>query len=60
MSIETQRKKTPVSLLNEWAMRISGSTRSTIIVSYVLISITGQIHKPIFTYMCQVQDKTGS
>lgn len=59
MSTETQRRKTPVSLLNEWAMCSSEYTKKTKLVSYVLMTITGKTHKPIFTFMCQVQDKIG-
>lgn len=28
-------------------------------VSYELIAVTGQAHRPIFTYMCKVLNKTG-
>lgn len=29
------------------------------VVSYELIAVTGQAHRPVFTYMCRVLDKTG-
>lgn len=53
--VETQQNKTPISLLNEWAM--NGKKKSE--VSYTLVAITGNAHSPIFTYTCQFQDKTG-
>lgn len=51
MNIETQKMKTP--------MRGDRYGRK-ITVSYMLIVATGNPHKPIFTYMCQVNDKTGN
>jgi len=40
-------------------MRNCGSNKNTKPVFYMLIAITGQINTPIFTYMCQIKDKTG-
>lgn len=59
-TIEPQKSKTPISLLNEWAMRGDGSReKKPLVVSYTLVAITGHAHKPIFTYMCRINDKTG-
>ncbi|XP_026820424.1 uncharacterized protein LOC113559025 isoform X2 [Rhopalosiphum maidis] len=55
MIAKTQKNKTAISLLNEWAMRGDGTHR-TFDVSYVLMAITGHAHKPIFTYMCQIDN----
>lgn len=54
--VETQLNKTPISLLNEWAMR----GKKKYVVSYSLIAINGNMNKPIFTYVCQVNDMTGN
>lgn len=58
-TVETQQKKTPISVLNEWAMRNQGSNNKKSIVSYTLVAVTGLAHRPIFTYACQVHNKTG-
>lgn len=53
-------QKSPVSLLNELSHRDHESgKKKRIIVSYMLMDITGQSHRPIYTYMCRVNDKTG-
>lgn len=56
---ETQKKKTPISLLNELAMQGDKYGRK-ITVSYILVAITRNSHKPMFTYMCLLYDKTGN
>lgn len=58
-TVQSQKSKTPISLLNEWAMRGDGSCEKKQLVSYTLVAITGQAHRPIFTYMCRLNDKTG-
>ncbi|VVC27127.1 Hypothetical protein CINCED_3A003642 [Cinara cedri] len=52
-----QQKKTPISVLNEWAMRGTNGVQKKIVVSYVPLAISGFAHKPIFTFMCQVLNK---
>jgi len=60
VTADTQQKKKPITLLNEWAqMSDGGSNKKQTNVSYTLVAITGQAHQPIFTYVCQVHDKTG-
>uniref|UniRef100_A0A2S2PDG6 RISC-loading complex subunit tarbp2 n=1 Tax=Schizaphis graminum TaxID=13262 RepID=A0A2S2PDG6_SCHGA len=54
MIAKTQKNKTAISLLNEWAMRGDGT--KPFVVSYMLMAITGHAHKPIFTYMCQIDN----
>lgn len=51
-----QQSKTAISLLNEWAMR-GCEEKKPIVVSYVLVAITGFAHGPVFTYMCQIHNK---
>jgi len=58
MIAKTQKNKTAISLLNEWAMRGDGT--KPFVVSYALMAITGHAHKPIFTYMCQIDNIKGS
>jgi len=60
ITVETQKNKTAISLLNEWAMRGDGCEgKKPFDVSYVLTGITGHAHKPIFTYMCQTHNMKG-
>ncbi|XP_025198322.1 uncharacterized protein LOC112596755 [Melanaphis sacchari] len=49
---QTQKNKTAISLLNEWAMR--GEEKKPFVVSYLLVDVTGHAHNPRFTFMCQV------
>lgn len=58
MIAKTQEKKSPISVLNQWA--VGGKGKKSIAVSYVLTGVTGQSHKPIYTYMCQIHNTTGS
>lgn len=58
-NIKTQQKKTPISVLNEWAMRGTNGVPKKIVVSYIPLAISGFAHKPIFTFMCQVLNKKG-
>lgn len=59
-SVETDTNKTFITLLNEWAMRGNRSNiNKKCLVSYELVAITGNAHKPVFTFMCLVNDKTG-
>lgn len=51
-----QKKKTPMTILNEWSMCF-GEKKS---VSYILVAIAGSAHKPIYTYVCQADDITGT
>lgn len=55
-TVETQLNKTPISLLNEWAMR----GKNKYVVSYLLVAITGNTNKPKFTYVCRVNDIIGN
>jgi hypothetical protein len=60
MAVTTQSKKTPMTLLNDWAMLGDGSKNNKrIAVSYELISIEGSIHKPTFMYECRVLKNIG-
>lgn len=59
ITIQPQRSKTPITLINEWAMRGDGSCKKKT-VSYTLVAITGHAHRPIYTYMCRVDDITGT
>jgi len=58
MIANTQEDKSPISILNQWAK--GGKGKKSFAVLYVPIDVTGQSHKPIFTYMCQVHNTTGS
>lgn len=59
-SVEMGSKKTFITLLNEWAMHRNGSNKNrTCLVSYEFVAITGNAHKPVFTFMCRVNNKTG-
>lgn len=60
VTLEVQQKKTPITLLNEWAMREGNSCENKKFVLYELVAITGSGHRPIFTYKCQANDKTGN
>ncbi|CAH1731600.1 unnamed protein product [Aphis gossypii] len=56
MIAKTQENKSPISVLNQWA--VGGKGKKSIAVSYVLTGVTGQSHKPIYTYMCQIHNTT--
>lgn len=56
MIAKTQEKKSPVSVLNQWA--IGGKGKKSFAVKYMLTGVTGQSHKPIYTYMCQIHNTT--
>lgn len=58
MIAKIQEKKSPISVLNQWAIGSKG--KKSFAVSYVLTGVTGQSHKPIYTYMCQIHNTTGS
>lgn len=59
MTVTTQSKKTPVTILNDWSMRGNGTDNKRIAVSYELTSIEGNTHKPKFIYMCRVLKNIG-
>ncbi|XP_050526542.1 RISC-loading complex subunit tarbp2-like isoform X2 [Daktulosphaira vitifoliae] len=57
---EKQKKKTPISLLNEWTMHCNGVNNKKKTVSYTLIAVKGHAHKPIFTYLCCACNKSAT
>lgn len=60
ITVETQSKKTSVSLLNEWSMRGGRSNdNKPIAVSYELTALGGSTHKPTFIYVCRVLNEIG-
>lgn len=58
MIAKTQEEKSPISILNQWA--VGGKGKNLFTVSYVLTGVAGEPHKPVFTYMCQIHNTTGS
>lgn len=56
---EMQKTKTPVTLLNEWAMRKGNGKPEKMVVTYKLVALDGYSHKPSFTFMCLVDNKRG-
>ncbi|XP_050437649.1 RISC-loading complex subunit tarbp2-like [Adelges cooleyi] len=56
-----RQKKTPISLLNELAMRVGDRIdENKKAVTYELVAVTGHAHKPIFTYLCTACNKTAT
>lgn len=52
-------QKSPITLLNELSFRDESGKIKRIAVSYILMAITGLPHRPIYTYMCQINNITG-
>lgn len=60
--VEIKKVKSPTTILNDWSGRVNkfrkeGDRKCK--VTYVLINISGQAHRPVFTYASQVYKITG-